>query len=69
MAFVKSLFNVVAGAGACVAAATALPIFGAVGTITATGIAVASVVGGVCGVADTALEHGLVDTVREKMGW
>jgi hypothetical protein len=42
MGFVTGLFKVVAGAAAGVAAVTALPVFGALGAITATGVAVGS---------------------------
>ena len=52
MGFISGLLKVAAGAVAGVAAVTALPIFGAVGTITAAGIAVGSVIGGVAGAAD-----------------
>ncbi len=52
MGYVSSLIKVAAGAGAGVAAVTALPVFGAVGAITATGIAIGSIVGAVAGVAD-----------------
>lgn len=37
------------GAGVAVAVATALPIFGAIGVLTATGAAVASTVGAIAG--------------------
>jgi len=52
MGFVSGLLKVAAGAATGVAAITALPVFGAVGTITAAGMAVGSVVGAVAGVAD-----------------
>lgn len=45
------------GAGVGVAAVTALPIFGAVGTITATGAVVGSLVGAAAGAFD-ALHKG-----------
>ena len=57
MGFVSGLLKVAAGAVAGVAAITALPIFGAVGTITATGIAVGSVLGGAAGAADEVLSE------------
>lgn len=52
MTFLGSLKNIVLGAPLGVVAVTVLPIFGAVGAITATGIAVGSLVGAVCGVLD-----------------
>lgn len=57
MGFVRGLVKVAAGAGAGVAALTALPVFGAVGTITAAGLVVGSLVGAAAGVADELLEH------------
>ncbi len=56
MGFISGLGKVVAGAAVGVAAVTALPIFGAVGAITATGIVVGSVVGAAAGVADEVIE-------------
>ena len=52
MGFVSGLLKIAAGAGAGIVAVTALPVFGAVGAITATGIVVGSVVGAVAGAAD-----------------
>ena len=52
MTFLGVLTKVVIGAPLGVLAFTALPIFGAVGTITAVGTAVGSVVGATAGVAD-----------------
>jgi hypothetical protein len=52
MSFISGLMKVAAGAAAGVAAVTALPIFGAVGVITAAGVVVGSVVGGAAGAAD-----------------
>lgn len=52
MSFINGLVKVSAGAGAGVLAVTALPIFGAVGAITATGMVVGSLVGAAAGVAD-----------------
>ena len=52
MGFVSGLLKIAAGAGAGVVAITALPVFGAVGVITATGIAVGSAIGAVAGAAD-----------------
>jgi hypothetical protein len=56
MGFVSGLLKVTVGAAAGVAAVTALPLFGAVGTITAVGIAVGAVVGAAAGVADEVIE-------------
>ncbi len=56
MSFVSGLMKVVKGATVGVAAVTALPIFGAVGTITAAGIAVGATVGAIAGIADELLE-------------
>lgn len=52
MALVPLIKKIGVGAGVAVVAVTALPIAGAVGTITATGAAVASVVGAVAGAID-----------------
>jgi len=52
MGFVSGLLKVATGAVAGVAALTALPVFGAVGTITAVGMAVGSIVGAAAGAAD-----------------
>ena len=52
MSFIGGLLKVAAGAGAGVLAITALPIFGAVGTITAAGAVVGSLIGGGAGLAD-----------------
>jgi|GEM_PF-1884590 hypothetical protein len=56
MSFVSGLIQVAKGATVGVAAVTALPIFGAVGTITAAGIIVGAAVGAVAGVADWVIE-------------
>lgn len=56
MSFVRGLVKAAAGAGAGVAVVTALPIFGAVGAITAAGLVVGSVLGAAAGVADEVLE-------------
>lgn len=53
MKIVPLIRNVSIGASAGVALLTALPVFGAVGTITAAGAVVGSLVGGVAGVLDT----------------
>ncbi len=52
MGFISGLVKVAVGAAAGVAAVTALPLFGAVGTITALGTVVGSILGGGAGVAD-----------------
>lgn len=53
MNFVETLVKTAAGAVAGVAVVTALPVFGAVGTITALGAAVGSTVGAIAGLADS----------------
>ncbi len=63
MSFVRGLVKVAAGAGAGVAVVTALPIFGAVGAITATGLVVGSLLGAAAGVADEVAEKK-----KEKTG-
>lgn len=63
MSFVRGLVKVAAGAGAGVAVVTALPIFGAVGAITATGLVVGSLLGAAAGVADEVAENK-----KEKAG-
>lgn len=52
MTFLGVLKNVAIGAPMGVLALTALPVFGAVGAITATGVIVGSLVGAAAGVAD-----------------
>lgn len=54
MKCVEILKHIATGAVVGVAAVTALPLFGAVGTITAVGTAVGAVVGGVAGAVDAA---------------
>ncbi len=56
MGFVKGLVKAAAGAGAGVAVVTALPLFGAVGAITAVGLVVGSVLGAAAAVADEVVE-------------
>lgn len=56
MKFVTLLKNVSLGATAGVALLTALPVFGAAGTITAAGAVVGSLVGGVVGLLDSLRE-------------
>ena len=52
MSYTNILLNIAKGAGAGVLAITALPLFGAVGAITATGVVVGSLIGGATGAAD-----------------
>ncbi|MDD2810330.1 hypothetical protein [Rhodoferax sp.] len=52
MSFLGALKKIVIGAPLGVLAVTALPIFGAVGAITATGVAVGAMVGAAAGVVD-----------------
>lgn len=56
MSLVSGLFKVAKGAAVGVAAVTALPIFGAVGSITALGIVIGATVGAVAGIADEVIE-------------
>ena len=56
MGMVSGLIKVAKGAAVGVAAVTALPIFGAVGAITATGVAVGAIVGAIAGIADEAID-------------
>lgn len=56
MGFISGLLKITKGAAIGVATVTALPIFGAVGTITAVGIVVGAVVGAAAGVADEVME-------------
>jgi hypothetical protein len=56
MKIVTLLKNVALGASAGVAVLTALPVFGAVGTLTTAGAVVGSLLGGVAGVLDTPRE-------------
>ena len=57
MGWVRGLAKAAAGAGAGVALVTALPVFGAVGTITAAGLMVGSLLGAAAGAADEWREH------------
>jgi hypothetical protein len=52
MSYTNILINLAKGAGAGVLAITALPVFGAVGAITATGVVVGSLMGAAAGAAD-----------------
>lgn len=52
MSLIDTLENMVKGAAVGVATVTALPIFGAVGAITATGVIVGSTVGAAAALAD-----------------
>jgi hypothetical protein len=52
MSLVSIFVKATKGAAAGVAVITALPFFGAVGTITAAGLAVGSLIGGIAGIAD-----------------
>ena len=56
MGFVRVLFKAAAGAGAGVALITALPVFGAVGAISAAGLVVGSLLGATAGAAEEVLE-------------
>lgn len=56
MGLISGLFKITKGAAIGVATVTALPIFGAVGTITAVGIAVGAMVGAAAVVADEVME-------------
>ena len=56
MSLVRGLAKAAAGAGAGVALITALPVFGAVGAITAAGLVIGSVLGATAAVADEVLE-------------
>ena len=57
MSFLGALQKIVIGAPLGVLAVVALPVFGAVGTITAAGIAVGSVIGAVGGVIDELIDE------------
>ena len=66
MGFVKGLAKAAAGAAAGVTVVTALPLFGAVGAITAVGLIVGSVVGAAAGLADEVLEAKKDSTLGES---
>ncbi len=53
MTIISLLKNVALGASAGVAVLTALPLFGAVGTLTTAGAVVGSLVGGAAGALDS----------------
>ncbi len=57
MGWVRGLAKAAAGAGAGVALVTALPVFGAVGTITAAGLAIGSLLGAAAGAVDEWRDH------------
>ena len=57
MGIISGLLKATAGAGAGVALLTALPVFGAVGVITMTGMAVGSVLGAAAGIAEEVIEQ------------
>ena len=57
MGMVSGLTKVAKGAVVGVAAITALPVFGAVGAITATGVAVGAIIGAVAGIADEVIDE------------
>lgn len=65
MSFVSGLFKVAKGAAVGVAAVTALPIFGAVGSITALGIVIGATVGAVAGVADEVIENKQAESKKK----
>jgi hypothetical protein len=56
MSIIRILAKAAAGAGAGVALLTALPVFGAVGTITAAGLVVGSLLGATAGATEEVLE-------------
>jgi hypothetical protein len=56
MSFVRGLIRVATGAGAGIAVVTALPVFGAIGAITATGLVIGSILGAAAGAADAIIE-------------
>ena len=58
MSFLDTLESVVKGVALGIATVTALPVFGAAGTITAMGVAVGSTVGAVAAVADELTSDG-----------
>lgn len=64
MKLVPLIRNVTLGASAGVALLTALPVFGAAGTITAAGAVVGSLAGGVAGWLDTLRERPSQETSR-----
>ncbi len=57
MGMISGLMKAAAGAGAGVALLTALPIFGAVGAITVTGMALGSVLGAAAGITEEVIEQ------------
>ena len=68
MKLVPLIRNVSLGASAGVALLTALPVFGAVGTITAAGAVVGSLAGGMAGVLDTWRDQPSLGTARDPLG-
>jgi hypothetical protein len=57
MGLVSGMLKAATGAAAGVALITALPVFGAVGVITATGMAVGSVIGAAAGITEEVMEY------------
>lgn len=69
MGMVRALTKIAKGSIVGVAAITALPVFGAVGAITATGLIVGAVVGAVAGVADEVYEvKSKAKKIRKRPG-
>jgi hypothetical protein len=65
MSYVSGLFKVAKGAAVGVAAVTALPVFGAVGSITALGIVIGATVGAAAGVADEVIESKQAESKKK----
>lgn len=68
MKLVPLIRNVSLGASAGVALLTALPVFGAIGTITAAGAVVGSLAGGMTGVLDTWRDQPSLATAHDHLG-
>ena len=66
MGWLRTLGKGILGAGAGVAVISALPVFGAIGAITAAGAAVGAVAGGVVGMASTDEELGVITAISAK---
>ena len=66
MGSVRGMIKVATGAGAGVALVTALPIFGAVGTVTAVGLVVGSLLGAMAGAAEEVIETRKLNTSSDN---
>ena len=65
MSFVRGLSKAAVGAGSGIALITALPVFGAVGAISAVGLVFGTIVGAAAGVIDEIIDSRVSPTEEE----